>query len=242
MIREATARPRSETRIFGMRLAVDPKLLVGVLVLLAIVLFWYNSHGDEETAAPSASVRAPGVAPAPTALPRTRTVIRRSAPNDRAALRIRSVDATRGDIDPTLRLDLLVRLQRVEPGAGGRSLFDSAAAAPQQMAGNLGGPMHGPAIVPRPLPPPSVQQPLPSGPPPLNIPLKFYGFVRPTDKREGSRGFFMDGDNVLVATEGEVLKQRYLVVEMNAKSARLEDIQLKQGETLPVEPEATAQP
>ncbi len=93
-------------------------------------------------------------------------------------------------------------------------------------------------IAPKPLP--SAAPIMPAGPAPLNIPLKFYGFVKPTDKQEASRGFFMDGDNVLVAAEGQVLKQRYRVMELTAKTARLEDIQLKQDETLQVVPEAMA--
>ena len=75
------------------------------------------------------------------------------------------------------------------------------------------------------------------------IPLKYYGFEKPAQSVVNpnvastvgnNRGFFLDGDNVLVASEGEVLKQRYLVVELTPNSARLEDTQMKQGQTLPV--------
>jgi len=45
-------------------------------------------------------------------------------------LRIRPVDATRGDIDPTLRLDLLERLQKVPQAKVTRSLFELQAVAP----------------------------------------------------------------------------------------------------------------
>ncbi len=73
----------------------------------------------------------------------------------------------------------------------------------------------------------------------LNIPLKFYGFVRPVGKGKSNQGFFLDGDNILIASEGEVLKGRYLVVALTPNSARLEDTQLKKGQTLAVVPEAT---
>jgi hypothetical protein len=74
--------------------------------------------------------------------------------------------------------------------------------------------------------------------PPFSIPLKFYGFVRPKNKTGNNQGFFLDGDNVLVASEGELLKQRFLVVELTPSGAKLEDIQLKKGATLPLVPEA----
>jgi hypothetical protein len=225
------------TRIFGLRLGIDPKFLVGGILAIAGLLFWYNSRGDdEETSAPANAVR--HVAPTAAVTPKSHIAATRrgTVSADRGTLRLRPVDATRGDVDPTLRLDLLERLQSVDEVPAGRSLFDLGP-SPAQVAA-MAAQMHGPTIVPKPMPPSAI---VPSGPPPLNIPLKFYGYVKPSDNRETCRGFFMDGDNVLVATEGEVLKQKYRVLELTAKSARLEDIQLKQQQTLPVEPEAVAQ-
>jgi hypothetical protein len=71
----------------------------------------------------------------------------------------------------------------------------------------------------------------------VDIPLKYYGFAKPVGA-VNSRGFFLDGDNVLVGSEGETLKQRYLIVQLSPTSARLEDTQMKQGQTLPVTPAA----
>ena len=75
----------------------------------------------------------------------------------------------------------------------------------------------------------------------VNIPLKFYGFVRPAEKGQNNRGLFLDGDNILVASEGELIDHRYLVRELSALTARLEDTQVKQGQTLQVVPEARQQ-
>jgi hypothetical protein len=228
----------SGTRIFGVRVGIDPKILVAGILVLAALLFWYNSRADEETSAPATAVR--HAAPTAAAMPKSHiaTTRRGTVSADRGTLRLRPVDATRGDVDPTLRLDLLERLQSVDEVPTGRSLFDIGPSPAQAAA--MATQMHGPIIVPK-QPAASPATVGPSGPAPLNIPLKFYGYVKPSDKRETCRGFFMDGDNVLVATEGEVLKQKYRVLELSAKSARLEDVQLKQQQTLPVEPEAVAQ-
>lgn len=233
-----TGRRVRQTRVFGIPLGIDPKFLVGGIVLIALILFWYNSRGDEEGTTASPAAR-PHVA-APVALPKSHiaTLRRSSQSNDRGTLRLRPVDATRGDIDPTLRLDLLTRLQSLDATPGGRNLFEAGPTPAQVAAANLPA-VHGPKIVPT--APPVVPASIPLGPPPVNIPLKFYGFVKPTDKRDAPRGFFMDGDDVLVATEGQLLRQKYLVVSLSATSARVEDVQLKQGQTLSVVPEAMAQ-
>lgn len=222
------------TKIFGLRLGVDPKILVGGLIVLAGVLFWYNSRGDEDESAPTATH--PVTAPATAVPARVRTPVRRAAPSERSGtLRLRAIDATRGDIDPTLRLDLLMRLQFVKPSEGGRNLFETGLApmTPQQIQLLK----NAPKVVPKPLPPVAVA-PVNTGPPPLDVPLKYYGIVKGGAKGEPNRGLFLDGDNVLVGSEGEVLKQHYLIVELRDASARLEDVQRKQGQTLQVVPVA----
>jgi len=126
----------------------------------------------------------------------------------------------------------LARLQSVQPAEGGRSLFELG---PAPAAAN---PIPAVKIVPNPLlgmnaihPGGAVQQA-------FSIPLKFYGFEKLKNKMSGNRGFFLDGDNILVASEGDLLKQRYLVVELTPSGAKLEDTQLKKGQTLPLVPEA----
>jgi hypothetical protein len=224
----------AQTRIFGIRVGVDPKILVGGLIVLAAILFWYNSRGDEETNAPAAARVTTTAPPAPAVRART---TRRPAARlaDRGTLRLRPVDPTRGDVDPTLRLDLLARLQTVPELTGGRNLFELGPAplTPEQKAAIA----NAPKITPGPLHPPVVAPVTPSVPV-VDIPLKYYGFVKPGDKKQTNRGFFLDGENILVASEGDVVKQRYLVVELTPNSARMEDVNLKQGQTLPVVPVA----
>lgn len=222
-----------QTRIFGVRIGVDPKILVGGLAVVAALLFWYNSRSDEDTSTPATGINRPAAIPASTTAPwRTHLPTRRAAGDRTGTLRLRPIDATRGDVDPTLRLDLLARLQSVKAEEGGRSLFEAGPPplTPEQQAILK----NAPKIAPKPL----VQTtPAAYTKPVVNIPLKYYGFVR-GGEGENSRGLFLDGDNVLVASEGELLKQRYLVVELTGLSARMEDVQMKQGQTLPVVPVA----
>lgn len=234
------------TRIFGMRIGVDPKLLIGGLVAVAAILYWYNSRSDEGAGAAVSSAARPAettqIAPAPAREART-TAVRRAAratTNDRNRLRLRpDINAAEGNIDPTLRLDLLSRLRTVEFEPSHRSVFDIGAAAPQSQL--LVAIKKAPILPPKPLPV-QPQYPQISQPPPLNIPLKYYGFVKPVGPGQANQGFFLDGDNILVASEGQVLKQQFMVVELTPNSAKMEDIQRKQGQSLPVVPAALQQP
>lgn len=234
------------TKIFGIRVGIDPKFLIGGLIVLAAILFWYNSRSDEGgTVSPSMRTPSAGTvqtAPPPAATSSSRkSVARRGSisANDRSRLRLRTdIDATRGDIDPTLRLDLLSRLSTVKFEPARRSVFEIGAIAPPPAAAALAAIKNRPIINPTPTTPPPITPP---GPPPVNIPLKYYGFMKPMELGQANRGLFLDGDNVLVASEGQVLKQRYLVVELGPNTAKMEDVQMKQGQTLPVVPAALQQ-
>ncbi len=227
----------AQTKIFGLRIGVDPKILIGALFVGVALLFWYNSRSDDETA-PAVAVHSETPAASAIALKPRAPIVRRAASTggDRGMLRLRSIDATRGDVDPTLRLDLIARLQSVQPALGGRNLFELGPAPPPPGSALVA---KAPILPPKPLPTGSPGQPGVNGPPPINIPLKYYGFVKPLGKGQAYRGLFLDGDNVLVGAEGEKLKLKYLVVELTPTSARLEDIEAKQGQTLPVVPVAT---
>jgi hypothetical protein len=232
-----------QTRIFGINVGVDPKYIVGGLLAIALLVLYLNSRssGTEgsststaDTGTVTPSIAYPGTSNARTAKRRNRT----AAAYDRGTLRIRPVDPTRGDIDPTLRLDMIARLQNINVDTPGRSLFEVGAAAPvptPEAVEKLNT-----KIEPAPLPatPPPAAAPVT---PQANIPLRFYGFVQPAGSNHQNRGLFMSGDNVVVAAEGELIDHRYLVVQLSLNSARMEDTQIKQGQVLPVVPEANQQ-
>ncbi len=226
---------RGGTTIFGIHVGADPKILVGGLIALALLLYWYNSRGDEQGGGTSAGVpHTQGTAAPPTTRARA---IRSRVQNERGTLRLRPVEGGRGEIDPTLRLDLLERVRGVRAETAVRNLFEEGAAVAQNM----------PAM---PKMAPMMPKPLAAGPSAMtptnlnlavHIPFKYYGFARPSLQGDPNRGFFMEGDNILVAAEGDVLEKRYLIVALTPNAAKVEDTQLKQGQDLAVTPEAAAQ-
>ncbi len=230
-------------KIFGISLGIDPKILVGGLVVLAAVMFWFNSRGEDSSSTTAAGSRVE-VAPSPASVANARSRVsrrNRNVANDRGTLRIRAVDATRGDIDPTLRLELLSRLQSVNPAKPGRSLFEIGPEPAGVNAASSMPPIRGPMVPVVPQRPAQIDGLAQPGVAQVAIPLKFYGFVRPAGKGQSNQGLFLEGDNIMVASEGELIDHRYLVRELSAVDARLEDTQVKQGQTLHVVPEARPQ-
>lgn len=158
---------------------------------------------------------------------------RRAQGEFRPALKPRGAAAAR--VDPTLRLDLLAKLQQVQLSGGGRSLFDFAAApaAPKpkqeepRIAVKPARPVQGPQLPPPP-PPPPVK------PPPPPIPLKFYGSALPV--RGGvKRVFCMQNDEIYTPSEGDVILKRYRIVRISTSSVVVEDMDHSNQQTLPIE-------
>ena len=138
-------------------------------------------------------------------------------------------------IDPILHLDILAKLQSLAFTSGGRNPFKFGP-PPGQPEKKLVGPE--PKI---PLPPvvevKVAPPPPPPAPPPPPIALKYYGFSSPPGA--GSKtAFFLDGEDILVAREGETVKRRYRVVRIGVNSVVMEDTDSKRQQTIPLAEEA----
>jgi hypothetical protein len=225
--------------------------ILGVLSLVLVYLVYSNYSGDSSVPDRPAP---PPAAPAPVAVttPIKKTEDRRRAQLDRRAQEFRPrVGPARPEdrpdpmtVDPTLRLDLLARLEKVHISGGMRSLFDfsnvpvvSNAPIPKIIPAAQKPVAPKPFIGPMPEPPkppkPVVQAPV--APP---IPLRFYGFA--SSPRGGQkRAFFLDGENIVVAAEGDSIKGRYKVIRIGLANVVMEDTQFKQQQTLPIVPDPT---
>ncbi len=140
------------------------------------------------------------------------------------------------DVDPTLRLELLAKLDNVPAAGNGRDLFNFGKPAPVKLAGIE--PVIKPyqAIGPRQPPPPRPPE-VKVTPPPPPIPLKYYGIC--TVRSDGSKtAFFLDGEDILVQAEGSTFKGRYRLLRIGVNSAVVEDMQYKHEQTLPLAEDA----
>jgi hypothetical protein len=143
-----------------------------------------------------------------------------------------------GNVDPTLRLDLLAKLQDAPTAGSGRNLF-AMAAAPAPKLPDKQEPViavkraMGPPPIPPPPPPPGPPQPPPLPP----ITFKYYGIA--TVRSDGAQtAFFLDGDNIIIKSVGETVEGSYKLVKIGSNSAVVEDVKSKRQQTVPLAEEA----
>lgn len=123
--------------------------------------------------------------------------------------------------NPALRLDVLKRFQALQYRGVHRNIFSATLppppAPPKKQVVNLG-----PAI--------------PSGPPPLTVDAKYFGYVSDTHG-DHRRAFFSTNNNekVYIAGEGDTLMGRFRVVRLTNKTAEIEEIATGRTVTLAIE-------
>lgn len=229
-----------------MKLGAEPKKLaiLGGLLALAGIVYFINSSSDPSpaparTAAPAAALPMPPAEAVNATPPPRREATGRGSLNEFKPAVKRVSDPSK--IDPSLRLDLLAKVQSVTLEGGRRNIFQlSTPPVPQPkepvkpIPGGIAkiDPNRPPAAPPAAIPP--------AGPPPAPpINLKYYGYS--SNKGDGNkRAFFLDGDDIIVAAEGETVKKRYRLIKIGINSVQMEDTVLKSTQTLPLIQEAAA--
>lgn len=219
------------------KLGAEPKKLVylGVLLVIGVGAYLFNREpGDSGPSHPTA---------APKGIAIQKEAARPSRPGGRNA-ELRSgrnareyrpsmkppKDVELASVDPTLHLNALDQLQVVKFEGSTRSLFEISAAPPSILKA-VAEPekiaVARPFVGPMPPPPPPGPAPTPRAP---QIPLKYYGFVNPA-RPDIKRAFFMDGEDIVVAGEGDIIKKKYKVLRVGISSAEVEDTQFKGDNT-----------
>ena len=232
-----------------MKLGGENKNSIRALIVLGVVLvgaIYYSFFSDSTPSVPAtARVAAPGTDE--TASSEESSGSRSSAVRGRTdeflpVLHKKHTDGKKSDPvpqDPTLRLDLLAKLNEVPPAGSGRDLFNFGKPAPEKLVGTE--PVVKPwvPIGPPHLAPdgPKVAAAAPAPPPPPPINLKYYGIC--TTRADGLKtAFFMDGDDILIEAEGATFKGRYRLLRIGVNSAVVEDLQYKHEQTLPLAEDA----
>jgi hypothetical protein len=145
-------------------------------------------------------------------------------------------------IDPTMRLDLLAKVQAVDAAGGARNLFAFGSPPPPKASAlpphpepvvNLAGAGRG-ATGPTGPTGPSAES--------LKINLKYYGIVAYTQGGKKTACFLDDADpqheEILLGNEGDTLKRRYRVMKIGNGSVTMEDTESKREQTIPLTLEA----
>jgi len=127
--------------------------------------------------------------------------------------------------NPALRMDILKRFLDLQYKGTHRNIFSATAPPPPPTVE-----VTAPVIV---APPPP---PVPTGPPPLNVDAKYFGFASDSTGSH-RRAFFATTNNedVIIAGEGDTLLGRFRVVRLTSTSADVEDIASGRHATMAIE-------
>jgi hypothetical protein len=224
-------------------LSKEPKwklITLGGFAVVLVVVFYVNvlaPSSDAPQVQPQGAVRAAAPdlggpafgAPAPETRQRPPLKGRAQSARPEFKLGIGDKQPDPASVDPTLRLDLLAKVQSVGMAGGVRNLFQfGQPPKPKVPEPKIPVPITNVNMTPTPPPGP------PPTPPPPPITLKFYGYAAPAPSG-AKRVFFLDGDEIIVASEGQLVKSRYKVLRIGINSVVVEDVQFKHEQTLPLQ-------
>jgi hypothetical protein len=121
-------------------------------------------------------------------------------------------------IDPSLRYDWLKASEDTKYEGKGRNIFMAQ------------------AEIPTPIAPVKADDTKPTGPapppPPPPITLKFYGFA--SKPGEPKRVFLSQGEDLFIASEGEIVDRRYKVLHIMPMSVEIEDVLNNNRQSIPL--------
>ena len=179
--------------------------IIAVFVLVMAAIAYYDLRDDS----------APAPAPAPVVTTRVGNASNGTAKN---------VGTTAAQLDPTLRMGPMLRAESLVYSGSGRNIFSAASA---------------PIDIPKPIVPvrskgpvAPVDTPPPGPPPPPPIDLKFFG----TESSAGGekRAFLLKGEDVYLASPGDIVARRYKVDSIGTNSIVVEDLTDNNRQTLPL--------
>lgn len=184
--------------------------VLGVVVIGLLVNFLMSYFGN----------------PAPASAPPPQTAAQRPQPTttaivghaEHAAIRIPGIGAS---LDPTLHPEWMAQAESLEYTGNGRNIF-SQFSAPAEIE-----------KVKAPIRPAAHIASVPQGPPPPPpIDLKFFGYEA---RKDGTRkAFLLHGDDIFIASEGDVVDHRYKVLKIAPFSVQVEDLPYRNAQPLPL--------
>jgi hypothetical protein len=182
---------------------------VGAFVLFAVGYLYYQLSDDGSAPRPATpavvvSSTAPAATPATTGA-------------------AKNLGTTSAQLDPTLRMASMLAAESVAYTGSGRNIF-SANSAPVEIPK--------PVASARPKVTAPVYTPPPGPPPPPPIELKFFGTA--TSAGGKRQAFLLHGQDVFLASDGDIVQRRYQILTVSANSVLVEDMTNKNRQTLPL--------
>lgn len=124
--------------------------------------------------------------------------------------------SARNSLDPSLRFGLLKSAENTEYKSNGRNIFKSLPDIPTPVAPAMPARVY--TVASKPAPPP--------------ITLKFYGFA--SSAGGPKKVFLLQGDDIFIAQEGDIVDRRYKVVHIGPNSVDIEDVLNNNTQPIPL--------
>jgi len=187
---------------------------LGVVMLILLVRFLWQTFGSSP--APAAPPPTVVTAPRPAVPSASSEGSGTASPYARTAVKVSGLAA----LDPTLHPEIMRQAESLAYTGNGRNIFSQFSAPPS---------------IPKPIAPirnADVNTGPPPPPPPPPITLGFYGYA--AEKTGQKQVFLLHGDDIFIASEGDVVDRRYRVVKIGTASVQVEDIPYHNTQTLPL--------
>jgi hypothetical protein len=181
---------------------------VGAFVILAAGILYYQLRDD-----------APAPRSVQTAVATNRTTTNPAGSSPEA----KNLGTTSAALDPTLKTGPMLVTEKLVYTGSGRNIF-SATSVPVEIPK--------PIASARPKPVVPVYTPPPGPPPPPPIDLKFFGTATSTAGKR--QAFLLHGQDVFLASDGDIVQRRYHVLTVSANSILVEDMANNNRQTLPL--------
>jgi len=131
------------------------------------------------------------------------------------------VPVTEPRLDPTLDLNLLAQSEDIKYEGNGRNIFVAGSVATIEKPRRNGTARNEPAVIQ-----------IPTVPPPPPIPLKFFGFANKPG--EAKRIFLVNGEDVFIAGENDIVDRRYRVLHISNTAVEMEDVLNNNKQSIPL--------
>jgi hypothetical protein len=206
----------------ALQLGTENKKQVYILIALLVVILGaggyelYSNFAGPSTPPP----------PQPRAAAPVRTTTKpagqTSSANQPGAAAQEAEKLSNAGIDPTLQFDLLAQSEDVSYEGTGRNIFSASSAPVVNIPKPVAPPRPGIPVVTVPQPPPA--------PKPPAIDLKYFGYSESKDKT--IRAFFVHGEDIFIATAGQIVDHRYRIENIKPTSVQVTDMGYNNTQTL----------